>query len=113
MDDALSAVLILEKDVHQDVLLSWYVLGEIEDIDQGRSAPSLEPTELGPIAISRSGLKLATIPAQFTFSRYSGKWIYIYTEANKNTAPALKSVIAFSMCLFTTVCILDFEWFGG
>jgi hypothetical protein len=65
-----------------------------------RSYPDCE-RELEKVFIARSGLKLDTIPIQFTFSKYKSNWIYIYLHINKPNSP-LKNIAAFAVCICTT-----------
>lgn len=67
-----------------------------------RSYPELS-NEFEDILVTRSNLNLDTIPAQFTFSKFKGEWIYIYINLNENqTVP---NVAAFGLCLITTVIL--------
>lgn len=111
IDQQLEGVGIIEKDDHNDIIMTWYVkdsskaqlFGNFADQNICRSHPVLQPAGITQVAISRAMLDRLANNIQFSFSKFGSSWLYLLSTENSKESPALSRVTAFCIVLVTKV----------
>eukprot|EP01117_Protostelium_nocturnum_P009415 TRINITY_DN3358_c0_g1_i1.p1 TRINITY_DN3358_c0_g1~~TRINITY_DN3358_c0_g1_i1.p1 ORF type:complete len:355 (-),score=111.44 TRINITY_DN3358_c0_g1_i1:39-1103(-) len=85
---ALVSAVLLEKDVHGDVLPIW-------------SFPDIS-SQLSEVVVARSGLQHETIPLQYSFSRFGSQWIYSFIQIKSEDSELSEQVDAIQVSLVAT-----------